>query len=257
MNAMTDILSFLWAVINSWAGYATGGLVVATFGLYFVWKDKPMPKAIGLSLAAVFLLMACYKAWKEQRDTTSTRDSQIADLRGEIESLKKAIADLNQPDLHPKIYGVATGQDGTGNAVITINVQIVNKGAASGVPSLSAEIYASDGAQLRLTEVVPPMGNIHFHGMNGDPDFTMTLVSENFLPRVLSKGPIARGGDIFGWVIFALNVKPETVRKAGTTVIFKCTDFNGKEYGATYKETGIPTSVYDPIRSGAMKPGVP
>jgi len=30
---------------------------------------------------------------------------------------------------------------------------------------------------------------------------------------------------------------------------------SGKEYSYTYKETGVPTTIYDPVRSGSMQPG--
>jgi hypothetical protein len=65
---MSDLREFLWAVINNWAGYATGGLIVAGSWLYFVWKDKPMPRMAGFILASLFLFMACFKAWVEQKN---------------------------------------------------------------------------------------------------------------------------------------------------------------------------------------------
>src|SRR5205085_4904844 len=63
---MSDILTFLWAVANNWAGYSTGGLVVASIVLWFLWRDKPMPRKLALWLALLFLLMAFYKAWHDQ-----------------------------------------------------------------------------------------------------------------------------------------------------------------------------------------------
>jgi hypothetical protein len=66
VNFFGDIGRFLWDVLNNWAGYATGGLLVAAFGLWFTWRDKAIPRHIVLALAVVFLLMAIYKAWHDQ-----------------------------------------------------------------------------------------------------------------------------------------------------------------------------------------------
>ena len=63
---MADFGTFIWAVINNWAGYLTGGLLVGFFGLWFQWRDRPLPRYIALAIAAVALLLAFYKAWHDQ-----------------------------------------------------------------------------------------------------------------------------------------------------------------------------------------------
>src|ERR1700674_4149454 len=63
---MTDIPKFIWAVLNNWAGYSTGGLMVASVALWAVWRDKPTPRNLMLLLSLGFLLAAFYKAWDGQ-----------------------------------------------------------------------------------------------------------------------------------------------------------------------------------------------
>jgi hypothetical protein len=63
---MPDIITFLWDVANNWAGYSTGGLLVATLALWYSWRDKVMPRKIALVLAGGFLIIAIYKTWHDQ-----------------------------------------------------------------------------------------------------------------------------------------------------------------------------------------------
>ncbi|MDB6110582.1 MAG: hypothetical protein JWR69_2332 [Pedosphaera sp.] len=68
MQSARDILAWLQAVLNNWAGYSTGGLVVAVIGFWQVCADKPMLRGTGLALSGLFLIMASFKAWKELLD---------------------------------------------------------------------------------------------------------------------------------------------------------------------------------------------
>jgi hypothetical protein len=191
-------------------------------------------------LAICFFFIAAFRTWNGER-------AIVMQKLGEIDDLKRTIAALNQPDLYPEILAVNVAEDKAGNAIIILSVQIINKGANSSVSSIRVEIQNASGTRLHLNEVVPPMGDIHLHGMNGDPKLTMTLIPGNFLPRVLDAGPTVRGGSASGWVIFATtDAKPEELRKAGTLVTFACRDFNKKEYSFSYRTTGIPTIIYNP-----------
>lgn len=82
-----EILEFLWAVINNWAGYITGGLIVALVSFYFISADKPMPRNIGFVLAALFLFMAFFKAWRDQKHAKEKAQEELnaeADIRGVV-----------------------------------------------------------------------------------------------------------------------------------------------------------------------------
>jgi hypothetical protein len=66
MELLKEIETFAWAVINGWAGYATGGVVVATIALWHTLRNSPMSRRVGIVLGIIFLLMAFFKAWQEQ-----------------------------------------------------------------------------------------------------------------------------------------------------------------------------------------------
>jgi hypothetical protein len=96
---MGDITSFLWAVLNNWAGYSTGGLIVAAIALWAVWRNKPLPRRTALLLAVLFLFMAFYKAWHDQyvENAVSRETGSLAfvALGGEL----NRHADLADPQL--------------------------------------------------------------------------------------------------------------------------------------------------------------
>src|SRR5205809_5832120 len=63
----SDLFRFLWAVLNNWAGYTTGGLVVALTSLWSTLFPRfPISRKIGIALALLFLFMAFFNAWRKQ-----------------------------------------------------------------------------------------------------------------------------------------------------------------------------------------------
>lgn len=70
MLYMQEMWIFIWSVVNSWAGYATGGVLVASFWLLQLLRKDDLPRAIsrkiGIGLAIVFLFFAFFNAWREQ-----------------------------------------------------------------------------------------------------------------------------------------------------------------------------------------------
>lgn len=65
-GTMRELGDFLLAVVNNWAGYVTSSIIIAFVWVYTVWKGKPMARTFLLVLAGFFLLVACFKAWKEE-----------------------------------------------------------------------------------------------------------------------------------------------------------------------------------------------
>ncbi len=66
MDWFSDIGRFLWAVVNNWAGYSTGGIIVAVVALWHLMKDRPVRRKVGIGLAIVFLFLSFFKAWQDQ-----------------------------------------------------------------------------------------------------------------------------------------------------------------------------------------------
>lgn len=76
---MSRFLLFLWRVLNNWAGYVTGGLLVGTLTIYAIWRDAQAPRAIMLGSSAVALLLAFFKAWDDQY-----RENQVGREKGSL-----------------------------------------------------------------------------------------------------------------------------------------------------------------------------
>jgi hypothetical protein len=73
---MSDISTFIWAVLDNWAGYSTGGLIIAALALWFIWRDKPMPRKFALWLALLFLLMAFFKSWRDEHQKVEAFENE-------------------------------------------------------------------------------------------------------------------------------------------------------------------------------------
>jgi hypothetical protein len=136
---VSDLLEFLWAVINNWAGYATGGLIVASAWLFFAAKDRQMPKNIALALAASFLFMAFFKAWKDKKDSAEVQ-------RTENTRLQKQINDLSVTKVYGSIDFAILGAQPVGSHAALI-LTLGNNGAASAIDpgSWMLSVTASDG----------------------------------------------------------------------------------------------------------------
>lgn len=60
------IWKFIWAVLNNWAGYFTGGIFIAIVTVWFAWRQKTMERKFLKYLLICFLVMAVFKAWKDE-----------------------------------------------------------------------------------------------------------------------------------------------------------------------------------------------
>jgi len=49
MDLLSDLLSFICAVVNSWAGYATGGVIMALVAFWAMFRQKQVPRSMGLA----------------------------------------------------------------------------------------------------------------------------------------------------------------------------------------------------------------
>jgi hypothetical protein len=121
---MRDLPRFLWVVINNWAGYATGGLIVATCSLYFLSKDKPMPRIVGFVLSGIFLLLAFYKAWHVQHE-------EVLRLQAELDATTK-------PHFEVVISQALANYHSSGFTIALVQMGIMNIGAASSVRYMKA-----------------------------------------------------------------------------------------------------------------------
>src|SRR2546421_9728950 len=76
-NYLSDWLVFLWAVLNNWAGYVTGGIIVALVTTWWnVLKNKPIPRRVLIGLTTVFLVLGVFNAWRAQLQRVKALEGQ-------------------------------------------------------------------------------------------------------------------------------------------------------------------------------------
>jgi hypothetical protein len=206
---MSDVLEFAWAVVNNWAGYATGGLVVATFWLFFVWKDKQMPRTLGFTLAGIFLLMAFFKAWKEQRQNVRSRDADIEILQGQIGDLKKS-------NIVGEVVFAVLGKQAEGSHAGLI-VNLTNDGAPSAIDPSSWKFTArtSDGKIYRGSPNTLIDKNLDFCM---GPSRAMRFVRTDALYLKASE-PIEHNGFLQGFLWFSIPALNDLSLKDPATIL--------------------------------------
>jgi hypothetical protein len=242
---MSDFSEFLWAVINNWAGYATGGLVVATFWLYFVWKDKPMPRAIGFILAGAFLLMAFFKAWREQKQTVAQRDLQITMFQKQIDSLTKPDFELTAGTfvISTLKRHWPTGKGATGkrtDEVIFVPLSILNHGAPSVVSKFRMSVSFQGGETVQGIPLVMA-DSIVLPPPNSAP---ITFTPDQSLFKKAVAQPIPTGGIVGGFVLFLFPEEfNEQLRSAGTVISIVLEDSVHREYKVDLKSGQNPAGI--------------
>jgi len=60
MDLLSDLLSFICAVVNSWAGYATGGVIMALVAFWAMFRQKQVPRSMGLGLPSFFFSLRSF-----------------------------------------------------------------------------------------------------------------------------------------------------------------------------------------------------
>jgi hypothetical protein len=66
MQTLKEIGLLFWAIINNWAGYSTGGVIMAIVAFWHLLKNRPVPRKLGIGLAIFFFVLSFFKAWQDQ-----------------------------------------------------------------------------------------------------------------------------------------------------------------------------------------------
>jgi hypothetical protein len=146
-----ELADFLWAVINDWAGYATGGVIVGLVGLWSMLKGIPPSRKFGVTLALTFLFFAFFNAWRE-------RSKAVQDAQQEAQGLQKKLDDLTKPDLSGTIPVILAAPNPQNNkdSILTLQVNIENKGAPSIAKDIEAFVDTEDGKSVKGQRIAPP-----------------------------------------------------------------------------------------------------
>ena len=108
LELFAEILEWVWSVAAHWVVLATGGAIMAADWAIHGWRHTNMTKMEFVNLAAVFLLIACFRSWKNQRDAQrgSIKESaqNLAKKQAEIDELVRLL-DQNKDLLNSKWEG--------------------------------------------------------------------------------------------------------------------------------------------------------
>lgn len=120
---LRDLLEFFWAVLNSWAGYATGGITVALVWLWSTVFSIPISRHAGIGLAIFFLVMAFFNAWRKQFRLRLQLQKNInrRDNKAGIMLLISAYASEGEYLLH-----VNPGEDATDDQIQEWRLKVTN-----------------------------------------------------------------------------------------------------------------------------------
>jgi hypothetical protein len=91
-----DLWTYIWAVVNNWAGYATGGLIVASLALrQWLQPDWKASKKSGILLVSVSLFLATFQAWKDQHARADNAEAKVLQLQQYPDPIiRKALGEL-------------------------------------------------------------------------------------------------------------------------------------------------------------------
>ncbi len=219
MEYVTDLRVFLWAVINTWAVYFTGGIIIALLALLHVITEKDLPRKVGFAVAGVFLFLAIFTAWRDE--------------------YRKS-----QPGLHLTIEGAGIGEGTRAGRPLTAAIMLVSL-TNRGTPSIA------DGWQMTLTYAGrgKPVA-VQMHYVDPQPSITLemihgpvvTISQDDVLYNKTMKEPIATGMKVVGLMVGDIpDLSFFDVYKQGTIIELRCHDVYQNVIRGTWKFTGTPT----------------
>ncbi|HWW97907.1 MAG TPA: hypothetical protein VNY74_09420 [Edaphobacter sp.] len=183
MEYLKEIGQFLWAVINNWAGYCTGGVIVALLWLFSTVKEVSIPRKIGIGVALFFLFCAFFNAWRDQLHEKQKLESNLAG---------------NRPRLRGEIYQVAIGESSDHTqTIVVLWVTIYNSGLPSIAEKYHLSFSTSDGVIKGQQSMLPPKGVV-FAGSGSQIDDA----DKYSLVDATATNPVVSGASKAGLLMF-------------------------------------------------------
>jgi hypothetical protein len=213
-----ELGEFLWAVITNWAGYTTGGLIVALLWLWSTLRQVPISRKVGMAVSVGFLFIAFFTAWQEQHQL-------LADANAKLDA-------LTQPQLNGDGLVLASssiGRNGEDTLVLVSGV-ITNKGAPTMLQNWRVEMELPDGHRRLGQSVDIQRDMLAFQGSNPNIS-TAQLPASAWWPRLSVMQSVPTMGSLPGWLLVkfkGITVEEIVAQKVKFFLFYH--DVNGKEW---------------------------
>src|SRR6266481_696 len=224
MELLEDIARFIWAVMSMWQAYMTGGIVIASLGIYERITNKTISLRTFIIGVAAFLLVAFFMVWRDQyRARVDAEKNLEVNLVGSIDY----------------VYATPVGS----HTLVFVLMTITNKGAPSAVvgwrlsvKSNNFEVKDVPFAQIPdVFRVQRAEGDISaiFHGKECLCEKTVTQVQ--------------RGDFRAGYIAFAIDGDHASdIVSSGTTIAVSFKDYAGHVYSTKSDMTAKSNPPYMP-----------
>jgi hypothetical protein len=187
-----------------------------------MWKDKPMPKNIGFVLSALFLLMAFFQAWKEQKVSADRAGGENLKLGAQIDELTKSAI---SGTIDFAVWG-AQPENGSHAALI---ISLSNSGASSAVEPGSWKLVAITRNKTEHTGRPITLLNKNLDFCL-DPMHAIRFVRNDALYYKAST-PIPRNGFLQGVLWYALpGLERSSLVDPSTTLVLQGKSVSGQPF---------------------------
>jgi hypothetical protein len=228
MDLFKELVEFLVSVINSWAGYATGGVLVAALWLWSTIRNQPVPRNVAIGLAFLFLFAAFFNAWRTQRH-------KVVSLNSQIELLSKPNFEISQGSFITcnVQLRLANGEIKTFPSVFA-TISILNHGANSVAIDWQMIGNFPDGTKMAGKAYSPP-SNLDFNFGGGPISFSP---DQSLFKRGMAS-PTTTGALSGGYVLFLFDIDPgRNLQAVGTTFDLSVKDSTHHEYHSELRSSG-------------------
>jgi hypothetical protein len=232
-NLLPDLLQFIVSAIANFASLVTGGIIIAALTLWAIFK-KPLSKRTWAGFVVLFVLIAFFNGWREQKNNVDIANNLVTQKQSEIDALNKPILDGRIES----VFGAPTPNGGT---LLTLISGFTNRGAPSAIAIGDVTIIYK-GRELPTQKVPPPKGasvDLYQGPTNNSP--SIGLQPDDFLPKKCISNPVPRGGEVGGWMqVYAPEIAPDKAREVGSVIRLYYTDAYDNKFHIEYYMNGRP-----------------
>jgi len=227
MDLFKDLFEFSISVVNSWAGYATGGVIVACLGLWSVLRNQQMPRAVAIGIAIFFLFAAFFNAWRVQH-------REVISLNSQIDLLSKPNFEISQGSFITCDMQLSFSSGLKTYPSVFATLSILNHGAPSVAINWRMTATFPDGSK-KLGRAYNPTAPLNFDFGKGPLSFPP---DQSLFKRGMS-APITTGALAGGFVVFIFDLDPgQNLQSEGTVLDLSVMDSTHHEYHSELRPKG-------------------